>query len=91
MFVDYFFQYRNDIFATILNIDTTFNKFTDNFAGIKKLENKNYFDMFKIGYLTQEKTIIDTKNIICKCLSIDIKNEKDFFYLSDFTNENEHD
>ena len=50
-----------------------------------------YDQDFKIGFFSSDKKFINCNSIMSKCVSISIQNEDDFFYISDFINENEHD
>ena len=46
---------------------------------------------FKIGLLIENERFINVENIICKCISINVIGIENFYYFSDFENENEHD
>ena len=59
---------------------------------IKKLrENGIFQNKFYVGYLIESEAIIDADMIICKCISINVKDNEDFYYLSEYENEQEHD
>ena len=96
-FICYYLQLNENIFACIELINTECNKFTYNIEGrcsnlVQSMKNKGVYDKdFKIGFVSDTKKFINCKNILSKCIYICIPSEDDFFYITDFINENEHD
>ena len=96
-FICFYIQLNNQIFAYVEMINTKSNKFTYNIEGrcsnlVQSMRKKGVFEEnFKIGFCLDTKKFINCKNIISKSIYINIPDEEDFFYISDFINENEHD
>ena len=96
--INYFFKYLNKIYVCVkdLNITTNdlfFNNNGNNYS--KEVKNfresglfKRYFD---IGFLSENEKFINAENIICKCICIYVIGNENYFYFSEFDNENEHD
>ena len=94
--IDYFFIYEDLHYASITLLDLVKEPFLFNLKGnttknIKSINNKNIFNsIFSIVYLSDKNYIIKCENIICKCVLTGVRNQENFFYLSDFITESEH-
>ena len=96
-FVENFIKINNKFFAVITELllceKNIFYDFKGNFTdSIKSFIRKKYFDdTFQIVFNSKQKLLIQTTEIICKCFIINLLNCENFYYISEYITEMEHD
>ena len=96
-FVEYFLKKNNKFYAVLTELllceKNIFFDLKGNFtAAIKSFNKKKYFDeTFFIVYNSKKQVLISTTQIISKCFVVNLLNLENFYYVSRFITETEHD